>query len=79
MILGQDHRIAEQGPWKELRSHADLINESLQNRPKSRTDEGPVTIQDRNVEVTKDPSEQTALDLTRKTGDTALYGMSIKQ
>lgn len=79
MILGRDHRIAEQGPWKELRSHADLINESLQNSPKSRIDEGPVTVRDRNVKVTKGPSEQTTLDLTRKTGDTALYGMSFMQ
>ena len=78
IILNDKGEIGEQGTWEELRAQEGYIRkvvlrerEDADDRPKDRAEE-----RDQVVAVEEKP-DNNMQDMTRKTGDTTLYGEQI--
>lgn len=74
VIFGTEKKIVEQGSFDELRSQEGYISKILlkafDDDKKSDEDESRMTTEKK---AAKDPVAEAAADLTRKTGDTAVY------
>ena len=76
VVIGTDKKVAEQGTFERLRSQEGYISKLLvQEDHDNHTEEEEHKIT-RGKTTKRDPNEDNAADLTRKTGDTAVYGES---
>ena len=76
VVIGKDKKVAEQGTFERLRSQEGYISKLLvQEDHDNHTEEEEHKMTPRKT-TKRDLNEDSAADLTRKTGDTAVYGES---
>ncbi|KKY17726.1 putative abc transporter [Phaeomoniella chlamydospora] len=77
LIIGEDGRIAEQGTWDDLRSEAGYISKIVHDEGRTADRLGDDSAENTNgpkSALAPPPKDDDTMDLTRKTGDVALYG-----
>ena len=78
MIIGTDKKIAEQGTYDQLRSEEGYISKLLvkEDHDENHTEEEEHKMSS-GKKPTRDVAAEAAEELSRKTGDFSVYGMSI--
>jgi ATP-binding cassette subfamily C (CFTR/MRP) protein 1 len=74
LVLGSDGKIAERGTYDSLNSQTGYIASLLLNSGERIISQGRVKQQNISSKAIKAPTEADMADVTRKTGDMAVYG-----